>query len=131
MNRTVAEALKEKHLPRTKAQEEAMLPEPPTGLPPKPTHIFMEREVRETTAEMQGAGGPSGTRVDAVAERDMLLRYGDASTALREEVAVFTERVTNKTVEWRGIVGMLVQLEVALRKEDGEVRPIGMKEVLM
>jgi hypothetical protein len=122
---TVADVLGAKHPPPAPVAPTDLIGDD-GALRPLPVHTFTANELRETVADMQGAGGPTG--FDVVALRDAMLCYGEASDRLCDALAAYTSRMANDAIPWPEIATMEAQLEVALRKANGGVRPVGVKE---
>uniref|UniRef100_A0A0G4GDK9 Uncharacterized protein n=1 Tax=Chromera velia CCMP2878 TaxID=1169474 RepID=A0A0G4GDK9_9ALVE len=97
-SKIVADALREKHPSPAPVKPENLEKTLASGLSALPRHVFTEADVGAIVKEMQGAEGPSG--VDAATTRDMLLRYGEASTRYHAGIAAYTEKMANGVVEW-------------------------------
>ena len=82
--------------------------------------------VEEVAGKLQGGAGPSS--VDAIAMRKWLLRYGKPSQMLREELAEWTEWLSNTTPPWAAYRALVSCRLVALDKVPG-VRPLGIGEI--
>ena len=93
----------------------------PTPLPLDITADVVER----VAAKLHGAAGPGGT--NAVALGNWLLRFGQESERLREEVAQFTRWLSNESPSWAAYRALMAGRLVALDKQPG-VRPVGIGE---
>ena len=82
--------------------------------------------VEKVASRLHGSAGPSGT--DAVALRDWLLRFGEDSKILREELAAIARWLANHHPPWAAYRALMACRLVALDKQPG-VRPIGIGEV--
>ena len=85
-----------------------------------------EEIVQDIAGKMQGGAGPSS--VDALALKKWLLNHGAASQILREELAAWTEWLSNGHPPWAAYRAMMYCRLVALDKCPG-VRPVGIGEV--
>ena len=95
---------------------------------PDPTPIMATIDAVEDVApHLHGSAGPSG--VDSTAFTSWLLRYGDASTALREEMAAWLHWLANCCPPWSAYRALMAKRLVALDKQPG-VRPIGIGEIM-
>ena len=85
-----------------------------------------EEIVQDIVEKLQGGAGPSS--VDALALKKWLLNHGAASQILREELAAWTEWLSNGHPPWAAYRAMMYCRLVALDKCPG-VRPVGIGEV--
>ena len=85
-----------------------------------------EEMVQDIAGKLQGGAGPSS--VDALALKKWLLNYGAASQILREELAAWTEWLSNGHPPCAAYRAMMYCRLVALDKCPG-VRPLGFGEV--
>jgi hypothetical protein len=126
--RTAADVLREKTPPAVEPLEEAFMPPPPEGLPPLPRRLYTAQDVTAAASHLRGAAGVTG--MDAEQLRSLLLRKGEASGRLRSAVAELCTALSNDPAEWRKVRALLTQRSVALKKADGGVRPLGIREPL-
>ena len=86
--------------------------------------------IREAALRTKGSGGPSG--MDAVGFRRILAckSFKRSSTNLCDSLAVLTKRLCTQYVDPLTIEPMLANRLIPLDKGYGEVRPIGVGEVI-
>lgn len=82
--------------------------------------------IEKVAHRLKGSAGPSG--FDAVDLKHCLLRFGEESTALREEMASFTLWMANGSPPWAAYRALMANRLVALDKDPG-VRPVGIGEI--
>ena len=86
--------------------------------------------IREAALRTKGSGGPSG--MDAVGfERILACKsFKRSSTNLCDSLAVLTKRLCSQYVDPLTIEPILANRLIPLDKSNGEVRPIGVREVI-
>jgi hypothetical protein len=75
---------------------------------------------------MSGSAGPSS--FNAVMMRNCLLRYGRASSKLRQEMADWVEWLSNESPPWAAYRALMCRRLVALNKQP-RVRPVAIGEI--
>jgi hypothetical protein len=98
-------------------------PETPEVLPLD----FSPEDVERVASKLAGAAGPLGA--DAVETRNWLLRFGEESIELREEIASWADWLANSSPSWAAYRALMACRLVALDKQPG-VRPVGIGEIL-
>ena len=94
----------------------------------KPIPVVITPDIVETVASrLSGAAGVDG--VDSVEFRHWLLRFGPESTALRTELARWTEWWGNDHPPWAAYRALMANRLVPLDKRPG-VRPIGIGSII-
>ena len=86
--------------------------------------------IREAALRTKGSGGPSG--VDAVGFRRIFAckSFKRSSTNLCDSLAIITKRLWTEYVDPLTIEPILANRLIPLDKGNGEVRPIGVGEVI-
>lgn len=83
--------------------------------------------VEKVARKIHGGGGPGGSNAEQWT--DFLLRFGQASSRLRDVVASLCLMLNKQTVPWKQIQALMSSRLIALDKCPG-VRPIGVGECL-
>eukprot|EP00956_Cyclotella_meneghiniana_P025811 scaffold54612_cov72-Cyclotella_meneghiniana.AAC.3 len=130
--RLVLDVMKEKHpaitVPATNA--DGSVPGFDTyGVAPMTVpHTSDEENIGKAGAKMKGSAGPSG--VDALLLLHLLIRFGTASERLREELALWSEWLSNESPPWAAIRALNAKRAGALDKVPG-TRPLHVGEAIM
>ncbi len=125
--KSVLEVLKSKHPPiriQDITQEQYNLDK--YEYVPQPLALqITEENVKEMASNLHGSGGP--TSLDSSILSDLLLRYGTSSTSFRQEMATWTEWLSNESPPWAAYRATMATRAVAFNKFPG-VRPISIGE---
>ena len=113
-------------LPSDGPDDEPTAFEPYPRVPTAPPLTCSIKLMTQVASTLGGSGGPSG--VDAVALREWLLRYGDASAKLRESLRNALLCLANSRPSWAAFRALMACRLVALDKQPG-VRPVGIGEI--
>jgi hypothetical protein len=97
-----------------------------TKIPDPPPIDITLATIEKVATRLSGAPGPSG--VDAVDLQNWLLRYGNESSALQEELAEWASSLANQHPPWAAYRALMACQPVALDKEPG-MRPVGIGEI--
>ncbi|KAL7463292.1 hypothetical protein ACHAXS_003674 [Conticribra weissflogii] len=93
---------------------------------PQPLDLHItENDVKLMAPQLHGSGGP--TSLDSSLLTDLLLRYGISSTALRTEMANWSEWLANESPPWAAYRATMATRAVAFNKFPG-VRPLSIGE---
>ncbi|KAL7461856.1 hypothetical protein ACHAXS_002258, partial [Conticribra weissflogii] len=126
-SKSVLEVLKSKHPPiriQDITQEQYNLDK--YEYVPQPLALqITEENVKEMASNLHGSGGP--TSLDSSLLSDLLLRYGTSSTSFRQEMATWTEWLSNESPPWAAYRATMATRAVAFNKFPG-IRPISIGE---
>ena len=126
----VMRQLREKHAEAQKASLGALLFGPVEDIPDSAYQQINGEMLREAALRTRGSGGPSG--VDAVGFKRILAckSFKRSSTNLCDSIATLTKRLCTEYVDPLTIEPILSNRLIPLDKGNGEVRPIGVGEVI-
>ena len=126
----VLQQLREKHPEAQEAKLGSMLFGPVEDFPDSIYQHINGEMIREAALRTKGSGGPSG--MDAVGFKRILAckSFKRSSTNLCDSLAVLTKRLCTQYVDPLTIEPILANRLIPLDKGNGEVRPIGVGEVI-
>ena len=130
LTKDVMRQLREKHPEAQKASLSALLFGPVEEIPDSAYQQINGEMIREAALRTRGSGGPSG--VDAVGFKRILAckSFKRSSTNLCDSIATLTKRLCTEYVDPLTTEPILSNRLIPLDKGNGEVRPIGVGEVI-